>query len=39
MNELSMLNESAVQAELAYRRRMLAVAAPRRTRRTRRAGR
>jgi hypothetical protein len=37
MNELSMLNESALQAELAYRRRMLSVAAPRRTRRIRRA--
>jgi hypothetical protein len=37
MNELSMLNESAIPAELAYRRRMLAVAAPRRTRRFRRA--
>jgi hypothetical protein len=37
MNELSMLNESALQAELAYRRRILAVSAPRRTRRTRRA--
>jgi hypothetical protein len=36
MNELSILNESALQAELDYRRRMLAVA-PRRTRRTRRA--
>jgi hypothetical protein len=37
MNELYMLNESALQAELAYRRRMLSVAAPRRTRRIRRA--
>jgi len=37
MNELYMLNESAIQAELDYRRRVLAVAAPRRTRRTRRA--
>jgi hypothetical protein len=37
MNELSMLNESALQAELAYRRRVLAVASPRRTRRIRRA--
>jgi hypothetical protein len=37
MNELSMLNESALQAELAYRRRVLAVATSRRARRTRRA--
>jgi hypothetical protein len=39
MNELYMLNESALNAELAYRRRMLAVAPPRRTRRFRRAAR
>jgi hypothetical protein len=37
MTELSMLSESSLQAELEYRRRMLAVATPRRTRRTRRA--
>jgi hypothetical protein len=37
MTELSMLSESALKAELEYRRRMLTVAAPRRTRRTRRA--
>lgn len=37
MTELSMLSESALQAELDYRRRMLAVATPRRTRRIRRA--
>jgi hypothetical protein len=38
MNELSILNESALQAELTYRRKMLAVSAtPRRARRFRRA--
>ena len=37
MNELIMLNESSLRAELAYRRGMLAGASPRRTRRTRRA--
>jgi hypothetical protein len=37
MNELSILNESALSAELDYRRRMLAVSAPRRSRRLRRA--
>ena len=37
MNELSILNESALAAELAYRRRVLAVSAPRRSRRVRRA--
>jgi len=37
MTELSMLSEMALKAELDYRRRLLAVAAPRRTRRTRRA--
>jgi hypothetical protein len=39
MNELSMLNESAIAAELAYRRQMLAVGSSRRTRRIRRAAR
>jgi hypothetical protein len=37
MNELSMLNESALAAELAHRREVLSVSAPRRTRRFRRA--
>ena len=39
MNELSLLSEPSVAAELAYRKRVLEVAAPRRTRRFRRAAR
>lgn len=39
MTELSMLSESALQAELDYRRGLLTVATPRRTRRARRAAR
>ena len=39
MNELSILNESAIKAELAYRRELLAVSHGRRTRRFRRAAR
>jgi hypothetical protein len=39
MNELSILNESAIQAELTHRREVLSVSAPRRTRRFRRAAR
>jgi len=39
MNELSILNESAIAAELVHRRQMLSVSAPRRTRRFRRAAR
>lgn len=37
MTELSMISESALKAELDYRRRMLAVSSPRRIRRNRRA--
>ena len=37
MTELSMISESALKAELDYRRRMLAVASSRRIRRNRRA--
>jgi hypothetical protein len=39
MNELSILNESAIQAELTHRREVLSVAATRRNRRIRRAAR
>ena len=39
MNELSILNESAIKAELEHRREVLAVSNGRRTRRFRRAGR
>jgi hypothetical protein len=39
MNELSILSESVLAAELAYRRKVLAVSARRPTRRFRRAAR
>ena len=39
MNELSILNESAIKAELEHRREVLAVSNGRRTRRFRRAAR